>query len=251
MCLRAALRVGDELRFWYSVRHRHEHEHGGLFRQSGWRSEGHRDCTGWPSIYVANAITRTVSVVAADTNTVALTFPVGGGAGEVAVTPDGASLYVTGSQISVIDAASNAIRGTIPVAGGAIALTPDGTFAYVTNSSDTVAVIDTASNTVRTTIALPDCGRCSLFFGCGRGPCEPTGIAIGSVPNGCAPCAGDCDRDGSVYIDELMKGVDIALGKGPVDDCALLDFRKRACRARSLHERPPALAADYRGLTSA
>jgi hypothetical protein len=37
------------------------------------------------------------------------------------------------------------------------------------------------------------------------------------------PCAGDCDHGGSVGIDELVRGVSIALGEASVEQCAVLD----------------------------
>jgi parallel beta-helix repeat protein len=36
-------------------------------------------------------------------------------------------------------------------------------------------------------------------------------------------CSGDCDGDGTITIDELIVGVNIALGNRPVDDCLSLD----------------------------
>lgn len=38
------------------------------------------------------------------------------------------------------------------------------------------------------------------------------------------PCLGDCDGSGSVSVDELVQGVRIALGEGPMTDCPALDF---------------------------
>jgi hypothetical protein len=37
------------------------------------------------------------------------------------------------------------------------------------------------------------------------------------------PCTGDCDGNGSVSIDELVRGVSIALGNASVDDCPTFD----------------------------
>jgi len=34
---------------------------------------------------------------------------------------------------------------------------------------------------------------------------------------------GDCDGDGHVRVDELVKGVNIALGTAPCDDCTAFD----------------------------
>jgi hypothetical protein len=38
------------------------------------------------------------------------------------------------------------------------------------------------------------------------------------------PCAGDCDTAGSVTVDELIIGVNIALGARPASECAALDL---------------------------
>ena len=38
-----------------------------------------------------------------------------------------------------------------------------------------------------------------------------------------AACAGDCNADGAVTVDELIKGVNIALGLAAVDTCAAMD----------------------------
>lgn len=39
------------------------------------------------------------------------------------------------------------------------------------------------------------------------------------------PCAGDCRGDGRTSIDELIKGVGIALGNLPVEQCQAFDIR--------------------------
>lgn len=38
------------------------------------------------------------------------------------------------------------------------------------------------------------------------------------------PCAGDCDGDRNITVDELMRGVLIALGLAPVNDCTAFDL---------------------------
>ena len=48
-------------------------------------------------------------------------------------------------------------------------------------------------------------------------------LTISLVPLG---CPGDCDRGGSVTMDELVTGVDIALGGLPTDACSLLDVNR-------------------------
>ena len=37
------------------------------------------------------------------------------------------------------------------------------------------------------------------------------------------PCVGDCDRGGTVVINELIIGVSIALGSQPLDRCPAFD----------------------------
>lgn len=46
-----------------------------------------------------------------------------------------------------------------------------------------------------------------------------------SVSNGSVgpTCVGDCDNSGAVTVDELVKGVSIALGTLPVDQCPRFD----------------------------
>jgi cysteine-rich repeat protein len=45
------------------------------------------------------------------------------------------------------------------------------------------------------------------------------GDEVGRLLIGLASCIGDCDGDGSVTVDELIRGVNIALGSMSLDDC--------------------------------
>jgi YVTN family beta-propeller protein len=99
-------------------------------------------------------------VISTAANTVTATIPVGNGAIEIAITPSGATAYVTNQNdatVSVISTATNTVTATIPVGShptGA-AITPSGATAYITNdNSNTVSVISTATNTVTATIAV-------------------------------------------------------------------------------------------------
>jgi hypothetical protein len=47
----------------------------------------------------------------------------------------------------------------------------------------------------------------------------PTRTPTATLP----PCVGDCSSDGSVTVDELIKGVQIALGEQPLDACPRFD----------------------------
>ena len=99
-------------------------------------------------------------------NLVVATVPVGVAPyGGIAVSPDGAFVYVTnykGNTVSVINTADNTMRDTIPVGKYpfGISMTPDGEFAYVSNYGDnSVSVIDTDPdsdkfNQVITTISV-------------------------------------------------------------------------------------------------
>jgi parallel beta-helix repeat protein len=49
----------------------------------------------------------------------------------------------------------------------------------------------------------------------------PSATATASPPP--APCPGDCDGDGAVTIDELVRGVNIALGNQSLDACLVAD----------------------------
>jgi hypothetical protein len=51
----------------------------------------------------------------------------------------------------------------------------------------------------------------------GRGTYQVTTTTFG------AACAGDCNSDGAVTVDELITGVNIALGGTPLEQCASLD----------------------------
>jgi len=113
----------------------------------------------------------TVSVIDTDPssltfNTVVATIPgVGPGPLGVAVTPDGAHVYVVNvlvGTVSVIDTdpsspTFNTVVATVAVGPGprAVAITPDGDHAYVTNFfNNTASVIETATNMVVDTVPV-------------------------------------------------------------------------------------------------
>jgi YVTN family beta-propeller protein len=155
------------------------------------------------TVYVANFIDGTVSVIATATDTVTATIPVGSGPLGVAVTPDGSTVYVTNFQdntVSVIATASNTVTATIPLGNNpfGVAVTPDGSTVYVANESrdlgreqraagtvaGTMSVIATASNTVTATI--PGFSK-PIAFGVFIGP--PPVLATppsGTACNGCS-----------------------------------------------------------------
>ncbi len=154
-------------------------------------------------VYVANTFGGTVSVIDTATNQVidvdpttpALdNIPVGGEPLGVAITPNGAFVYVAiPDTVSVIDTATNQVidvdpttpaLDNIPVGGNpfGVAITPDGAFVYVTSSgSNTVSVIDTATNQVIDV--------------------DPTTPALDNIPVGDAPTEMAITPDGAfVYV---------------------------------------------------
>jgi len=111
-----------------------------------------------PFAYVANfngTLGNSISVIDTATNTVVGDpIPVGDNPIDVAVSPDGTTVYVSNfdsGNVSVIDASTNMVIATIAVGGGpvGVAVSPDGTTVYVvSNNTDSVFVIDTATNMV-------------------------------------------------------------------------------------------------------
>jgi YVTN family beta-propeller protein len=89
---------------------------------------------------------------------VAAHLNVGFGPSDVALSPDGSTIYVAceghepgDGTVAVVNAATKAVTATIAVGGQAfdVAVSPDGATAYVTNfPNNSVSVINTATNTV-------------------------------------------------------------------------------------------------------
>ena len=98
------------------------------------------------------------------TNTITATVPVVGSG--VAVTPDGAHVYVKdtgGTTVYVIATATNTVTASVPVgySYGDVAVSPDGTHVYVPDfrfGRAAVEVIETATNTVTASVPVPNGG---------------------------------------------------------------------------------------------
>lgn len=109
------------------------------------------------SVYVANTLGSSISVLDAQTNVVTATIPVALPFG-VAITPDGARLYVVQPNsdiISIIDTSTNTVITTVPTPRlfRAIAISPDGRFAYLTAMGN-VHVLDIATSTVIASVPI-------------------------------------------------------------------------------------------------
>ena len=128
--------------------------------------------------YVGNFTAQNVSVIQTSNNTLltTVTLPGGGAPFGVAVTPDGARVYVTNQSgtVSVIQTSDNTVVATVTLPGGSqpvgVAVTPNGAKVYVANyNAGTVSVIQTSDNTVLATVTLPP-GSDPIAFGKFIGP---------------------------------------------------------------------------------
>ena len=141
--------------------------------------------TGTPYVYVANQVSSAVTAYDVATGT-STAIPVGTQPGDVAVSPDGTTVYATNGRsntVSVISTATNTV--TIPVGGtpGSVAVSPDGRTVYVTNyGGNDISVISAATGTVTSTVPA------------GTGP---SGVAATVVP---PPCGHKCKPQGSSAI---------------------------------------------------
>jgi hypothetical protein len=78
----------------------------------------------------------------------------------------------------------------------------------------------------------------------------PTDTPLPTTSETAAPpaCAGDCDGDATVAINELVRGVSIALGSAPVDECPAFDADQDG--AVSINELIAAVNAALEGCVS-
>jgi YVTN family beta-propeller protein len=112
------------------------------------------------TLYVADGQSDNVTPVDTATNVAGTPIALGAGenAGDVAISPNGATAYVTvaGGDVVPINVATNTAGASITVPGGVagITLTPDGRTAYVTSLNSIVTPIDTATNTPGTPISV-------------------------------------------------------------------------------------------------
>ncbi len=114
-----------------------------------------------PKAYVGNFKDSTVSVIELDAMRVVATVPVAAGPDGIVVTPDGASVFVSGSgasAVSMIDAARDSVVRTIDVGKGpqGLALGPDGKQLLVAvNGDGRVAFVDVATGAIADAVAVP------------------------------------------------------------------------------------------------
>lgn len=104
------------------------------------------------TLYTANELVNTVSVVDTATSTVTKTIDVGSFASSLAITPDGGTLYVAcQSHISVINTSTNTISGEIAIGSFGVAVSPNGKSLYVVTTG-AVEIVEIATKKVVKTI---------------------------------------------------------------------------------------------------
>ena len=192
--------------------------------------------------YVANESSATVSAVDTASNTVTKNILVHQDPGSIVMTPDGTKAYVevcclnNPHQLDVIDTAVNRVTDTIdlPATASGLAITPDGRSLYV-NSCPHIFVVDTATDTITNILFVEDCASAMAIAAVPNLPPltpyptltpSPTALPVTPSPTvtpTVPTCAGDCNGDGSVTVDEILTMVDIALGNGDVSACVAGD----------------------------
>jgi YVTN family beta-propeller protein len=135
----------------------------------------------------------------------------------VAITRSGGVAYITShvpvlgsGTVTVVDTADGAVVAQIAVGlvPEALALSVDESALYVANTgSGTVSIIDTSTRRVVGSVEV------------GSGP---MGLAAMRVPS--AFCAGDCNADTRVRVNELVTAVGIALGDLTIGSCEESDI---------------------------
>jgi len=161
----------------------------------------------------------------------------------VAVAADGQTVYVANrgdDTVSVIDLPTRDITsvdvGNFPVA---LALTAEGHLLVANFQGSSLSVIDTTDNNA----VLAPIPAGASPYALTAAPCPetteptPSGTPVDTpaepTPSGTAVetatatptggCAGDCNDDGSVAINELITGVNISLGQRDISACPAFD----------------------------
>jgi YVTN family beta-propeller protein len=149
-------------------------------------------------------------VIDNDTLSVTTTLSLGD-VGTVAVHLSGSRLYVTSpfeNTVSALDATTGTVLATIPVGRGP---DPIGQFMgpeTTITPPPTPTGTETGTPTVTATATITS-------------PLEPT---VSPTPTPSAGiCVGDCNEDGKVMMDDIIAGVNIALGSRPLSACPSLD----------------------------
>ena len=191
--------------------------------------------------YVTDGQSAIVSTIDTASNTVIKNILVHQDPSDIVMSPDGTKAYVqvccfnNPHQIDVIDTTLNRVTETIdlPAPSSALAITPDGRSLSV-NICPHIVIIDTATNTITKTLfvdgctspmaiaAVPNLPPLTPYPTVTPSPTLPATASPTTTPTAPA-CAGDCNGNGIVTIDEMVTIANIALGAATVSACTAAD----------------------------
>jgi YVTN family beta-propeller protein len=175
-------------------------------------------------LWVSNVASANLSVIDPGTESVETTIPTGGFPSSIVALADDNRVVVTNAPadgwLTVVDEDSHRVADSRVVdelgslAGAALSL--DGSRLYVSEFVfGNVFVVDSASLDVVELIAV-------------GGGSALARIAVADVPYGCrgdaGACPGDCDASDRVDVAEIVRAVNIALGKSAVEICPAADI---------------------------
>ncbi len=193
--------------------------------------------------YVTNEEGATVSVIDIESKTVLKNILVHQNPGDLVMTPDGRNAYVdvccNSHQLDVIDTSLNRVTDTVdlPAPPSSLAITPDGRSVYV-DICPHIVIVDTTTNTITNILFVDGCASPITIAAVPNLPpltpyptLTPSATAPPMTPSPSATrtastCAGDCNADGSVTIDEIITMVAIALGGDEVSACGAADANR-------------------------
>jgi YVTN family beta-propeller protein len=176
-----------------------------------------------------------VEVVVVDTGFNRAIAGIPGATDAIAVDPSATRVYATTPHgVELIDAFSNTVEASIetgvpplPPLPTDLAVTPDGRRLYVTDGfANAISVVGTLADTEVITLPGSD-----IVIGPQNPPITlpptPTATATPVSTQTSTPtpagCPGDCNRDGSVTVDDILRMVNVALGNALLSDCAAGD----------------------------
>lgn len=150
------------------------------------------------------------------------------GATRIALSLDGLTLYATrraDNTVSAIDAQTGALIAAVEVGDipGQLKLDGNNTL-YVIHGSDTVSVVHLDDDFRVEAFPLSPC----CHFSCSPAViCAPAGLAVGPIAPSClgTACAGDCNADRAVTVDELLVAINLALS-GTLPYCNAVDSNR-------------------------
>jgi YVTN family beta-propeller protein len=173
-----------------------------------------------------------VIVIDTATNAVRGMVPVSSSFGSsLALTRDDSVYRSTPGNISIIDAASDAMVKTIPIPGCAdsgcratriaIGVVPGGCPLTLPTDTPSPTSPPTATATITPTPTVTSTATDSPTRTATR---TPPATLTRTPMSATLACLDDCDDNGQVTVDDLVRGVNIALGVATLDSCAAFDW---------------------------